>query len=240
MNVRDLLKQLSSPGRTNYFVVCPDDLGLSLLLTGALSPIAVQEDVHFHDAAGISKEKARQIERESRFAPRGSSELTHFYIYGLQDLPSQSTGPLLKAVEEARYARFIFQSQSTPRKVHTLMSRSSVVKLPFFSRRMVLGNMKALNHDAKTADQLGLYDGTLAGSIRNLGMKDTLTEIRRYLKSGTRGLAAAYAQDVLQSLAFDAAAYPVLSKEERLYLDRKKTPERQKLALFLALRRSNG
>lgn len=237
MKIQDFLKIVGQRGRLNYFVLCPDELGLSLLLQGALSAIAVPEDIHFHDAEGITKEKARQIEAEARLASRGGSELQHFFIYSLQKLPADSTGPLLKAVEDARYARFIFQAQSTPRKIHTLMSRSSVVKLPFLTKAMVLANLKAMNHDAKLADDLNLYDGTLAGTIRALGMKDTLVSIRREMSRGLRGISAVYTPEVLGSLAFESATYDFFTEKERRFLGKNPTPDRKKLALFLATSR---
>jgi hypothetical protein len=237
MRIQNLLRLLAVPVRDNYFIQAPDDLGLSLLLQGALAPIAVPEDIHFHDAEQITKDKARQIETEARLGSRAGSKLNHFFIYSMQRLPTDSVGPLLKAVEEAQSSRFIFQAQATPPKIHTLMSRSTVIRLPFLSRKIVLGNMKAMNHDAKTADQLGLYDGTLAGTIRALSMKDTTCEIRREMKRGPRGLAAVFAPDVLGSLAFDSATYDFFTEQERRYLQRHNTPERKKLAVFLAMQR---
>lgn len=228
---------VSLPGRTNYFVVCADNLGLSLLLQGALSPIATPEDIVFHDAATITKEKARQIETESRFAPRAGSALSHFFIYSLQELPRDSVGPLLKAVEEAKFSRFIFQSQVTSPHTMTLRSRSSVVKLPFLSRRMVLGNMRAMNHDARTADQMGLWDGTLTGTIRALAMKDTMTAIKREVGRGERGLTALFSDEIIGSLAFDAATDQLFDGLEKGFLQRRRTPSRQRLALYRALSR---
>jgi len=237
MNIKDLLHLLSLPTSHNYCVICADDLGLGLLLNGALASIANSEDIHFHDAGGLTKEKARQIEVEARYAPRGSSKLTHFYIFGLQRLPVDSTGPLLKAVEEAKYARFIFQTQSLPRKILTLMSRSTVVRLPFLSRRVVLGNMEAMNHDARTADELDLYDGTLAGTIKALGSKDTALSIKRFLDQSERGLLGIFAPEILGSMVFERTVYPTLTGSERAFLRREKTEARQKLALYHSFRR---
>lgn len=208
------------PGRTNFFVICPDNLGLNLLLTGALSPIASSEDLYFYDASNITKEKARQIEEEARFGPRAGSPLSHFFIYSTQQLPSDSVGPLLKAVEESKFSRFIFQSQYDPPKIHTLMSRSSVVRLPFLSKRAVLANMKAMHLDARAADTLDLYDGTLSGTVLNLKMKDTLTEIRRETKKGLRGQAALYQPDILGSLAFTPAVESLLDSAEKGFIAR--------------------
>lgn len=244
MNIRDFLRLVGNPGRTNYFVLCSDDLGIALLLQGALSPIAATEDVYYHDAETVTKEKARQIEAEARMAPRGGSKLSHVYIYSLQKLPAESVGPLLKATEEAKYTRFIFQAQAAPSRIHTLMSRSSTVRLPFLSRKAVLGNMKAMNHDARTADQLNLYDGTLAGTIRALGMKDTMSEIKREIPRGMRGVAALYNPDVLGSLAFESATEPLFTQEEKRFVTRAGGSEtasgiaRKKIALYQALGRN--
>lgn len=220
MKTTDFLRLVAQPGRTNYFVVCSDDLGLGTFLQGALGPIASADDVIFYDAADITKEKARQIEQEARYAPRGGSQLNHFFVYGTQKIPADSVGPLLKAVEEARFTRFIFQAQSTPKKIHTFMSRCSVAHLPFLTKKTVLGNIRVSNLDARTADQLDLYDGTLAGTIRALSMKDSMIEIRREMTRGLRGIAALFGPSVLQSLAFEPATDELFDDQEKAFLRR--------------------
>lgn len=243
MKIQQFLNLVSKPGRTNYMVVCSNELGLSLLLQGALSVIAVPEDIEFHDAENITKEKARQIEAASRLASRGGSELNHFFIYNLHNLPTSSTGPILKAVEESKYSRFIFQAQTIPRKIYTLMSRSSVVRLPFLSKAIVLGNMKAMNYDARTADQLNLYDGTLAGTIKALTGKDAIIEIHREMKRGLRGLLVMYNPEILNSLVFESATYNFMFDEEKELLrrakkmDKRRYASRQKLMIYRAMQR---
>lgn len=219
MKISDFLALLSKPERTNYFVLAPDQLGLNLLLQKALESVATSEDVQFHEAGLLTKERARQLEAEARMGPRGGSKYTHFYISKLQNLPVDSVGPLLKAVEEARFARFIFQAQRFDKKIETLKSRSVVVKIAFLTRKAVLANMKLRNLDARTADELNLYDGTLAGTIRNLAMKDTLMSIKRDLKSGVRGRAVMFNQNTLNSDAFEPALDEFLLEEERRFLD---------------------
>lgn len=228
---------IGRPGRLNYFVQAPDNLGLGMLLQGALARIAVSEDIIFYDAEGITKDKARQIETEARTAGRGGSDLQHFFIYGLQKLPQDSVGPLLKAVEDAKFSRFIFQAQSVPRKILTLKSRSSVVKLPFLPKNVVLANLRSMNHDARTADELNLYDGTLAGTIKALGMKDTTILIQREMSKGLRGIASVFAPEVLDSLAFESATREKMNAAELRFLGRNPSNERKKLALFLAMGR---
>lgn len=135
MQITAFLKMVKQQGRLNFFAVAPDQLGLrSFLGPVALNHISDPKDQYFFNAKGITKEKARQIEEEARKAPKGGSALQHFFIYSLQNLPTDSVGPLLKAVEDAKYSRFIFQTQSVPKKIRTLQSRSSVVHLPFMSR----------------------------------------------------------------------------------------------------------
>lgn len=229
------MKLVGQPGRTNFFVIAPDDLGLSLFLQKILEGVAATGDVHFVPAESLSKEAARDLEKEARYAPRGSSALTHFYIWGSQKLPTDSVGPLLKAVEEAKYARFIFQSSRPCRKLFTLMSRCQMVRLPFLSKKVVLGNLRAMSQDAKTADQLGLYDGTLQGTMRALQMKDTLMSIRRDLARGFRGLSAAMTQDVAGSLALMPALAPSLTREEWAYLNRNDGLDRRRVLLFLVM-----
>lgn len=234
MQIKTFLSLLESGHKCNYFVVSSDQIGLHLLIPRSLDKVAAKEDVHFFDAANVTKEKARQIEKEARKAPVGSSDFSYFVIQGLQNLPTDSVGPLLKAVEEAKYSVFIFQAQVIPRTVRTLLSRSILVKLPFMSRKVVLGNMQALHYDAKIADQLGLYDGTLSGTIRAVSMKDTISSIRRDLKMGARGLVSTLSEDVVGSLAFDSAVGPLLLPEEVDYLKRDSSPDRRRLVVFLA------
>lgn len=240
MKIRDLVELVKAPERVNYFIIAPDNLGLTIILNKVLSQVASTEDLFFLDANIITKDRARQLERETRMAPRGSSDHNIFFIYKMQDLPVESVGPLLKTVEEASFARFIFQAQDIPKKIYTLMSRSTVVRLPFLSRAAVLANMKSLQYDAKTADQLGLYDGTLAGTISNLNMKDSYLRIRGELRKGQRGLAALIQPDLGGSMCFIQASYDSMTKDEHAFLKRSDTVERRKLALILAMERVSG
>lgn len=237
MKIQEFLKLVGEPGRTNYFVVCPDDLGLNTLLPKALRRLASPEDYRAVDATDLTKERARQLERECRLAPRASSDHTHFFVSRLQKLNSESVGPLLKAAEEAKYARFIFQAQFVPRKIQTLMSRSSVVRLPFLSKSIVLANIKAMNYDAKTVDHLNLYDGTLGGTVKALQMKDTMLSIRREMSNGMKGLPAMMGTEVLNSLAFEQGTADFFLPEEQAFLRRSNSLTRKKLVVFLALSR---
>jgi hypothetical protein len=240
MKIQDFLRLIGGPPRRlNFFVLAPDELGLTLLLQKALGDRTATHDLYFHDAEGVTKEKARQIEAEARLGARGGSELQTHFIHSLQKLPTDSAGPLLKVVEDALFARFIFQAQSTPRKLHTLMSRSAVVRLPFLTKAAVLANLKAMNQDAKTADELGLYDGTLEGTLRALAMKDTITNIRREMGKGTRGLASLFNPDLLNSNAFEKATYDHLTDQERKFLGKRPTNDRKKIALYLATMRAS-
>ena len=237
MKIQEFLRMAQFPDRTNFFVVCSNDLGLGMLLPRSLKKIASPEDYYAYQAENITKAKAREIEAEARKAPRAGSELSHVFIAGLEKLPTDSVGPLLKAAEEARWTRFIFQAQEVPEKIHTLMSRSNVVKLPFLSKKAVLGNLQRMNYDAKTADRLNLYDGTLDGTIRTLAMKDTIVEIRRELKGGSRGVTALFQNEIVNSLALDSAVKDVILPEEREFMDREESPARTKLVLYLMSKR---
>lgn len=239
MSLKLLLTLLEKGRKVNYFVQCPDSLGLNLLLPKTLAKVAAPDDMHFYEASGVTKEKARQIEKESRKAPVGASDYTYFIISGLQSLPPDSVGPLLKAVEEAKYSIFIFQAQTIPRAVRTLLSRSMLMKLPFMSKRQVLGNMHALHYDARTADEMGLYDGTLQGTIKAVSIKDAMMAIRRDLRLGARGHPSLQADDTINSLAFDAAVEPYLSDKERNFLRKDSSPERRRLVMFLMTERES-
>jgi hypothetical protein len=92
-----------------------------------------------------------------------------------------------------------------------------------------------------------LYDGTLSGTIRALSMKDSMTEIRRELPRGYRGLAALYRPDVLTGLAFEPATNQILNPGEKAFMarglgDDPNTPigvARKKIALYSALGRAD-
>jgi len=234
MKLKEFLSLVAKPGRNNYTMVAPDLLLPPKLLLSALQPIARPEDFHVHYAPNITKEKARQIEEEAHYAPQGGSALQHFFIWGLQDLPSESAGPLLKTVEEAKSARFIFQTTQPSKKTQTLLSRSFVVRMSFLSNDVVLANLQAMRQDAKIARELKLCDGTLGGTIRNLGMKDTLTAIRREIDKGQEGIPALYHEDTLNSLAFPIAMQGFLSRQEEAFIDRNPTHARKKVAIYLA------
>lgn len=238
MKLQTFLSLVEGGHKANYFIVAPDQLGLQLLLPKAFSKVVANEDVYFYDASTVTKEKARQIEKEARKAPVGSSSYSYFVISGLQNLPPQSVGALLKAVEEAKYSVFFFQAQYIPRNCRTLLSRSILVKLPFLSKKVVLANMQAMHQDAQTANEQGLYDGTLSGTIRALSMKDTMASIRRDIKLGVRGLPSLQSDDVVGSLAFESAIYPLLSPEEFAFLKKDSSPERRRLVLFMLAERA--
>jgi len=239
VKLTDFLRILSQPGRINYFVVCPDLLGLGSNLQRVLESTTNSADLHFFNAREVTVEKARQIEVESRFAPRAGSDYVIFYVYGLQNLPVNSVGPLLKTIEEAKFARWIFQAQFTPRKIHTIRSRCSVVKLPFMARDITLANMRALNEDAQTADEMNLWDGTLDGTIQALGMKRQLIEIKRDLRRGSQGLASLLREEILNGLALPHATYEFTTTREKAFLEREGSEARKKLVLYLLCQRAD-
>jgi len=208
MKTSQFLKLLQQPGRTNFAAVASSTLGLTTLIPRILLKIAAEIDIHVYSAGSLTKEKVRQIGREAMMAPRGSSDLTHFLIYDLQHIAVQSVGPLLKVVEDAQYGRFIFQTQKQVRKTSTLLSRASVVRLPFLKEQ---------------------------GTIESLGMKDTLVAMQREMKAGARGLVTLLSEEYTNSLVFDRAVY--ISKIERDYLARHDDLARRKVVLYLVTQR---
>lgn len=233
LKISELMKLVVSERNDNFFVEAPDQLGLTALLPKYLEQIAAQVDIHVIDAGTLSKDKARALEKEARYAPHGSSEKTHFLIYGLQRLPPASVGPLLKVVEESKYARWIFQAQRSSRWLETLKSRSTVVRLAFLAKKTVMGNLRRMNLDAVAAEKANLYDGTLSGTAKALNMKDTLTSMRRAVLEGPRGLVSLYSVDSLNSLAFDTAISDRLSLKQKYFLMMDPTEERKRLVLWL-------
>lgn len=237
MKIKDAVELVKISERTNYWILAPDNLGLNLILNKVLASIAPSEDLHFIDASTLTKERTRALERETRMAARGSSDYAIFFIYKMQNLSVESVAPLLKTVEDSKFARFIFQSQSLPRKIRTLMSRSSVIRLGFLSKAAVLANLKSLQFDAKSADQHNLWDGTLSGTISALQMREAFISMRKDLSLGARGLASLLQQEVVNSMCFLQATYPYMSPEERQYISRLDTADRRKMALILAMDR---
>jgi hypothetical protein len=233
MQIKAALALIETGQKANYFILAPDLLGLQILLPKSLEKIAARDDIYYLNASSMTKERARQMEREARKAPVGSSDCSWFVIYGLQNLPVESVGPLLKAVEEAKFSAFVFQSQHIPRHCRTLLSRSILMRLPFLQKRVVLGNLQAMHYDARVADEMNLYDGTLSGTIKALLMKDTVVAIRRDLRLGARGLPSTTSEEVVASNAFDAAIGPMLLEHEASFLARDSSPERRKLIAFL-------
>lgn len=237
MDLRGLLALLRKGGKVNYFVVCPDQLGLQLLLPRTLEQLAAKEDITYLQAENITREKARQLADEARKAPMAGSNHSFMCIAGMQRLPFDSAGALLKVVEEAKYTNFIFQAQTITKACRTLRSRSVVVHLPFLERKVVLGNLQAMNLDAQTAEDLNLYDGTLSGTAKALAMKDTVVGIRRELRRGSRGSLTLQTDEIVQSLALIPAIQPYLRREEDQFLKREDTPERRRLMLYLLAER---
>lgn len=237
MKIKEVLKWIEERPAQNFFVVAPDALGFQMLLVPTLKKIAALGDVYYYDARALLKDRVREIEREARMAPVGSSNESHFVIRGVQNLNAESVGPLLKVVEEAKTARFIFQAQWEPKKIWTLQSRSVVLRVPFFSEKVVLANLDALKQDAAVVAEQGLYDGTLDGTTQALAMKDSIAEIHRLQEGGMRSLTSLLSTDVVSSLAFKRAVEPSLEEEEIAYLRRGDSLDRKRIVLYLRVRR---
>jgi len=233
-----LMKLLIEPGRVNFFIHAPDDLGLTLLLPKALLTIAGTDDIIVQDASILTRARAKEIEAETRRGPVTGAPLTQVYIHRLSEIPDDCVGTLLKTVEDARFARFIFQSQHITKKVMTLRSRSTSVELPFLSRNAVLANLRAQNLDARAADHANLWDGTLSGTIRALSMKDTLASFARETKQGKRGIPALMRDEMINSMAFSTAMQGLLTSREKRFLELSNTPARRRLVTFLAMERN--
>lgn len=226
MKIKTLLELLMSEDRINYAIQCSTDLGLKQILPRILRKKYRPEDYYSFDAEQITREKARQIENDSRRAPQGGSLFNIFFIWGLEKIPSTSVGPLLKAVEEGKYTRFIFQSLVRVPKTDTLTSRCVAVELPFFSRAAVFKNMKSLSLDGLTAHNEGLYDGTIDGTTRTLSMRETTREIQRSLRPTSVGTLS---EDLIMSNAFLPLIENLITAEERNFLALDSSFERRML-----------
>lgn len=179
MNLQEFLKYASGPALDqSLFVQAPDNLGVVQFLPRVLGKVLGSGDLHTFSASLLSKQKVRDdIEKEARRAPAGASRKTHFFIHGASDLSSECVGPLLKIMEDGAYARFVLQAASCPRKIWTLRSRCQEIRLPFLSKRTVLGNLKAMKVDVGQIDELGLFDGTMEGTRLALVARDKIQSV---------------------------------------------------------------
>jgi hypothetical protein len=238
MNVHDFLTLVKNGGRSNYMVVCPDNLGVTdpLVIWAALAPGTAKGDVYFHNAQHINVTRAREIAREAYLKARCGSELNVYVVSSLQKLAENSVAPLMNAVEGAESSRFIFQTQSTPKKIYTLMSRSRVIRLAFTSRSAVLASMP--DHDAKIVAEFDLYDGTVSGALRDLPLKGTLTDVKAQLSKGLKGLPALFNQKVMSSGALEVALNDMLTPEEREFVRRHPEPYGKQLLVYLVCARN--
>lgn len=233
MDAGEFLKAVREDPGTNYFVATPDGAGLVILLPRVLAKIAQPEDVRIVDGAVLRADEARSIAQEARMAPIGGSTHTHFVIRRADRLSESATGALLQASEESLRARFIFLGRSL--RPDTLASRSVRVRLPFLSKRAVLGNLQALRMDARAADEAGLWDGTLGGTARNVREGKAREQVRTALQRGVEGL-----NDVIhlaESPVFDRALAEYLEPAEHAFLQREASAARRGLLAFLVLSR---
>lgn len=239
MKLGQFLQQLKNDHTSNYAVVCPDLLGLRQHLPKALAAGASEEDIHVVDAKVLNADGVRLLEEEANRAPRGSSNKTHFFIFSGHVLSSALVAPLLKVMEEAKRARFIFQLQEETQATKALCSRMTRVRLAFMSKDVVIGNLQRMNVDVGAIDRLNLYDGTLEGTAQAIGMRDAVVSARREMKRGARGLAVALNGEVVNSLAFTRAWGDKMLEEEKRYLGRRDTEDRRRIVVLQVLSRAS-
>lgn len=231
MTLKLFLDLVEKQPTANYTAVCSDKLGLRILLPQVLNKIATAPDIEMVDARSLTVERTRQLSADLGLSPRGSSIRSQVVVWSTSQIPAQCVGPLLKVMEESSYARFILQTQHLSKRVSTLVSRTIVGHLPFLSKRVVLGNLSRMHVDAQVADDLNLYDGTLAGTVEAVRMKEAVLAVQRELQGGARGLIALLKEEEKNPLVFDKAVEPFILEEERAYLRLGREPYRRQLVL---------
>lgn len=237
MKPSKVLALLKDRPSSNIYIQCADSLGMTQLVPQALAKAFSSLDVHVVNARGLTIERARQLEEEARLKPRGSSDRTHVFIYGMSSIPTASVGALLKIVEESPTTRFVFQGQQQLVKDRTIRSRCTLVRVPYLSKKAVLANIQAMSLDAVKVEELGLWDGTLQGTIARLQAHSTLIGFTRELGLGSKGFLNLVSADMLGSQVFDTALADVLSEKEKRFISANPTANRKKLAIYVALGR---
>lgn len=240
MKPSKVLEEIKKFPDRNFFILCNDQLGMTQLVPQALQKGFSSLDVVVVNAKGLTIERARQMEEEARLSPRGDSGRTHVFIYGMSQIPTGSVGALLKIVEESPTTRFVFQGQSPMYKDRTIRSRCVVLKVPFLSKKAVLANVQAMGLDALKVDDLGLWDGTLQGTLSKLQSHSTLASFSRELALGSKGFLNMTNPEMLQSTVFDMALADVFSEDEKRFIKQNPSLQRKTLALFTALGRGHG
>lgn len=200
MKLKEFLNGVVQMDNTNFFVLCPDKVGIRSLIKRALEKVASSEDISIHHARDMTVETAHLLRERASSRPIAGSKRTHFFIHSLQNLNAPAAAVLLKVVEETRTARFIFQSQTKKDPIGGLRSRSVEVEIPFLTKREVLGNLQALQKDAAAAERLNLWDGTLENTLRLSEDKQKAERILHLIQMGIRGR-----EDLLQEVAIDEA-----------------------------------
>lgn len=236
MNPAEFLKAVRDRPATHFYSVTPDGGGMVLLLPGVLRKIAHERDIQVFDCARLTVTQARALAREAGMAPIGSSDVTHFVGWNTHLLGDTAAGALLLAIEEGKRGRFIFIADRDPGSgLRPLASRCVQIRLPFLAKRVVLGNLQALKHDARTADEKDLWDGTLGGTLANVRVAKEREAILAAVALGLRGLPELL--EFSDSPAFDQILAGRLTEEERRFLEHESTPERRRLVAFQLLAR---
>lgn len=236
MTPAEFLRTLKARPTTHFYAVTPDGAGLALLVPRILRGIAAERDVRILDGSQLTVRDARRVAQEAGMSPVAGGPVTHFVVWRAHDLKPEAAGALLLAIEEAARGRFAFVAARDPRgALRPLASRCVLVRLPFLSKRAVLGNLQVLRLDARTADERDLWDGTLGGTLANLREEGDRRQILEALHRGMNGLADLVA--CAGSPVFDRVMREHLTEEERRFLDRESSPERRKLVAFSALAR---
>jgi hypothetical protein len=237
VKVAQCLRLLVEQPDRHFFICTPDGDGLVRLIPRVLGPVASPKNVKVRDAAVMTVGDAREVAKEAWMAPEGTDRWTHFVVRRTESMSAACVGALLLAVEDAAKTRFVFTATHRTREAETLASRATCVELPFLSRREVLGNLQALRLDARAADELDLWDGTLGGTEEAVRHAKDHATIRKAVGVGLEGLEDLHV--LAKSPAFDAAMEGTWNQEERDYVARHPCHERRMLATFLALSRKS-
>lgn len=237
MRVQDFIRILGEQPEDHFFAVTPDLEGTLRIVRRSLLAMQPACDVRVHDGSALQVAEAREVASDARRAPLGGSRRASVLVWRAERMPRDAAAMLLAPVEEAGGARFIFlASGEVPDHVEPLASRSVTVRLPFLSRRVVLGNVQALRLDARAADEADLWDGTLGGTLEALRCQATHARVREALGKGAGGYAAL--AELVGEAGFDAALRPSLLSEERAFLEARPGEDRRRLAAFLVARRA--
>lgn len=244
----DFIRALKSWGRRNHFVQCSDEMGLGRVIREALKGTVGELDFYEYDARLLRIDSLRQVKLDSSKFSVGGAPYNVVLLKGMTHLLPGLEGVLLKVVEESNTTLFIMQAAGVRDRLRTLRSRSHCWDLAYLNKRRVIGNLERLGFDTSQVESRCLWDGTLGGTLKRIGMQDQLGAIEALLRQGRSSIPKLFSSEITDSVAIPFVVGPkLIGDEERFLLRtlgsqkvRAQVRDRIKLLLFLLQQKEEG